>query len=467
MASRGGFSSKIGFILAAAGSAVGLGNIWKFPFEVGEGGGAAFVFVYLIFCFILCFPVMVTEIAMGRKTAKNPVGAFNSLGYRKWNFIGKIGILSGFLILSFYNVVAGWAFGYFLEMVSGNFNIGNQFGDYIKDVYKVGGYAIVFMLTTAFIVSKGVSGGIEKASKILMPTLLIMIIGLVIYSLTLPHALEGLSFYLVPDFSKLTTKVIGSAMGQAFFSLSLGMGALITYGSYVGKKDNIVSSAAFITLTDVGIAVIAGMMMFPLVAYLTDGTMEGAGQGAGLIFAVLPGAFETLGPVLGVVIGSAFFLLLSFAALTSTVSLLEVPVAYTVDELNMKRSKAVWLVAGVIFLIGLPSLIGNGYSEFFTNFITYFGAENPTDFMTFIGHVANDTFLPLGGCLIVIFAAFVWKKENLSNEISSGFEGYKGSFLEKYINFAITVFCPIVLGIMFITTVLSKFFNINLGELLF
>ncbi|MFQ3214472.1 MAG: NSS family neurotransmitter:Na+ symporter [Marivirga sp.] len=467
MASRGGFSSKIGFILAAAGSAVGLGNIWKFPFEVGEGGGAAFVFVYLIFCFLLCFPVMVTEIAMGRKTAKNPVGAFNSLGYRRWNFIGKIGILSGFLILSFYNVVAGWAFGYFIEMLSGNFAVGSQFSEYIKDVFKVGGYAILFMAATAFIVSKGVSGGIEKASKILMPTLLIMIIGLVIYSLTLPHAFEGLSFYLVPDFSKLTTKVIGSAMGQAFFSLSLGMGALITYGSYVGKKDNIVSSAAFITLTDVGIAFISGLMMFPLVAYLTNGTMEGAGQGAGLIFAVLPGAFESLGPVLGIVIGSAFFLLLSFAALTSTVSLLEVPVSYTVDELKMDRKKAVWVVAGIVFIIGLPSLVGNGYSEFFTNFITYFGAENPTDFMTFVGHVANDTFLPLGGCLIVIFAAYVWKTENLSEEISHGYEGYKGSFIEKYINFAVTIFCPIVLGIMFITTVLSKFFNINIGELLF
>jgi len=467
MAARGGFSSKIGFILAAAGSAVGLGNIWKFPFEVGEGGGAAFVFIYLIFCFILCFPVMVTEIAMGRKTAKNPVGAFNALGYRNWNFIGKLGILSGFLILSFYNVVAGWAFGYFVEMVSGNFNIGSQFGEYTKDVFKVGGYAIVFMIATAYIVSRGVSGGIEKASKILMPTLLIMIIGLVIYSLTLPNAMKGLSFYLVPDFSKLTTKVIGSAMGQAFFSLSLGMGALITYGSYVGKKDNIVSSAALITLTDVGIAVIAGMMMFPLVAYLTNGTMEGAGQGAGLIFAVLPGVFETLGPVLGIVIGSAFFLLLSFAALTSTVSLLEVPVAYTVDELKMDRSKAVWLVAIAIFVIGLPSLVGNGYSEFFTNFITYFGAENATDFMTFIGHLANDTFLPLGGCLIVIFAAYVWKKEELSEEISSGYAGYRGSFIEKYINFAITVFCPIVLAIMFLTTVLSKFFNINLGELFF
>ncbi len=400
---------------------------------------------------------------MGRKTSKNPVGAFNALGYRKWNFIGKLGILSGFLILSFYNVVAGWAFGYFVEMLSGNFAIGSQFGDFIKDVFKVGGYAIVFMVITAYIVSKGVSGGIEKASKILMPTLLIMIIGLVIYSLTLPHAFEGLSFYLIPDFSKLSTKVIGSAMGQAFFSLSLGMGALITYGSYVGKKDNIVSSAVYITLTDVGIAFIAGMLMFPLVAYLTDGTMEGAGQGAGLIFAVLPGVFESLGPTLGVVIGAAFFLLLSFAALTSTVSLLEVPVAYTVDELKMNRSKAVWIVAGIIFIIGLPSLVGNGYSAFFTDFITYFGADKPTDFMTFIGHLANDTFLPLGGCLIVFFAAYVWKKENLSEEISLGYDGYKGSFIEKYINFAITVFCPIVLAIMFITTVLSKFFNIDVG----
>ena len=465
MASRGGFSSKIGFILAAAGSAVGLGNIWKFPFEVGEGGGAAFVFVYLVFCFILCFPVMLTEIAMGRKTSKNPVGAFNALGYKKWNFIGKLGILSGFLILSFYNVVAGWAFGYFIEILSGNFDIGSQFGEYTKDVYKVGGYAIVFMISTAFIVSKGISGGIEKASKILMPTLIIMIIGIVFYSLTLPYALDGLSFYLVPDFSKLTAKVIGSAMGQAFFSLSLGMGALITYGSYVGKKDNIVTSAAFITLTDVGIAFIAGLMMFPLVSYLTEGTMEGAGQGAGLIFAVLPGAFESLGPVFGVIVGSAFFLLLSFAALTSTVSLLEVPVAYAVDELDIRRNRAVWFVAAIIFIMGLPSLVGNGYSEFFTNFITYFGADKPTDFMTFIGHLASDTFLPLGGCLIVIFAAYVWKKENLSEEISSGYEGYKGSFIEKYINFAITVFCPIVLAIMFISTVLSKFFNISLADL--
>lgn len=466
MANRGGFSSKIGFILAAAGSAVGLGNIWKFPFEVGNGGGAAFLVMYLIFCFILCFPVMVTEIAIGRKTERNPVGAFRALGYNKWDFVGKLGILSGVLILSFYNVVAGWSFGYFVEMLSGHFAIGEQFGDYVKDVVKVGGYAILFMVATAFIVSKGISGGIEKAAKILMPTLILMIIALVIYSLTLPHALEGIEFYLVPDFSEITMGVMGSALGQAFFSLSLGMGALITYGSYVGKKDNIVSSAAFITLADVGIAFIAGLMMFPLVAYLSNGTMEGVDTGAGLIFTVLPGVFESLGSTLGVIVGSFFFLLLSFAALTSTVSLLEVPVSYVVDEFEIRRKRGVWIVAILIFIIGLPSMLANGYSGFFSNFITYVGADSATDFMTFIGHVANDTFLPLGGFLIVSFAAYVWKKENLNEEISQGYDGYMGSFVQKYINFAILYICPTILGILFILTLFQTFFGINLGQMI-
>lgn len=462
MAGRGSFSNKLGFILAAAGSAVGLGNIWSFPFEVGAGGGAAFLVMYLLFCFILCFPVMVTEIAIGRKTQLNPAGAYRALGFKKWSILGLQGIFSGFVILSFYNVVAGWAFGYFIELLTGHFEIGKQFGDFTKDIFKVGSYAFVFMFATAFIVSKGVAGGIEKASKILMPTLITMILGLVIYSLTLDNAFIGLSFYLVPDFSKLTLTVMGNAMGQAFFSLSLGMGALITYGSYVGKNDNIVSSAAFITLADVGMAFIAGLMMFPMVAYLTDGTMEGAGQGAGLIFTVLPGAFESLGPTLGVIIGSLFFLLLSFAALTSTVSLLEVPVAYIVDEKGVKRNRAVWLMAGIIFIIGIPSLLSNGYSEFFSNFITYIGAEKATSFMDFAQNVANDTLLPLGGCLISIFAAYVWKTRNLNEEIAKGYPGYMGSFVQKYLNFAVTILCPLVLGTMFLLTFLETFLGINL-----
>ncbi len=458
MASRGGFSSRLGFILAAAGSAVGIGNIVKFPFEVGNGGGAAFVVMYLLFCFILCFPVMVAEIAIGRKASRNAVGAFKVLGYKNWNFIGKLGVVSGVLILSFYNVVAAWAFGYFVEIVMGNFAIGAEFSDFIKNVIKVSIYSIIFMSATALIVSKGVSGGIERASKILMPTLLTLIVFLVIYALTLPGAMKGLEFYLIPDFSKMNPNVIYSALGQAFFSLSLGMGTHITYGSYFSKKENIITSAALITLTDVFIAFIAGLLMFPLVfsqGLSTDG-------GIGLIFVTLPGVFESFGPVLGIVIGGLFFLLLSFAALTSTVSLLEVPVSYVVDEHSVPRNRAVWLIAAFIFIVGIPSMIGNGYSTFFTEFITYLGSDSPTDFMTFIGHLANDSFLPLGGFLISVFAAYIWRKENLYAELQEGFPGFKNSLAAKYINFAISIICPIILGSLFLLTVTDRFFGLTI-----
>lgn len=461
MSNRGSFSSKAGFILAAAGSAVGLGNIWKFPFEVADGGGAAFVIMYLVFCFLLCFPVMVTEIAIGRKTQKNPVGAYAALGFPKWKFLGKMGILAGVLILSFYNVVAGWAFGYFIQISIGNFDIGLEFSEYIKNIGRVGSYGMVFMAITAYVVSKGISGGIEKASKILMPTLVGMMVLLVIYSLTLPHALQGISFYLVPDFSEITFDVVYNALGQAFFSLSLGMGALITYGSYVSKNDNIVSSAAMITVADAGIAFLAGLMMFPFVAYLTEGRMDVAG-GPGLIFATLPGVFESFGPVLGRVVGAFFFLLLSFAALTSTISLLEVPVTYAVDELKIKRSYAVWFVAIFIFLLGIPSLVSNGDSAFLTSFVTYIGADSPTSFMSFVEHIGSDTLLPLGGLLMSVFAAYVWKKHNLNEEIESGNPGFKGTLVERYIDFAISYLSPVVLGIIFILTVLNRFFGISI-----
>ena len=457
---RGGFSTRLGFILAAAGSAVGLGNIWKFPFEVGEGGGAAFVVMYLAFCFILCFPVMVAEIAIGRKTQRNAVGAFNALGHKKWSIIGYLGLASGVLILSFYNVVAAWAFGYFIEMVMGNFDIGQRFPEFIKDYVTVGLYATFFMVGTALVVSRGVSGGIERAAKILMPTLFVMIIGLIIYALTLPNAMEGLKFYLVPEFGEITGTVVYSALGQAFFSLSLGMGALITYGSYVGKNDNIVSSAAQITLMDVGVAVLAGFMIFPFVfsqGIQTDG-------GPGLIFVTLPGVFESLGGF-GVVIGSLFFLLLSFAAFTSTISLLEVPTAYMVDEKKIERSKATWIVALVIFVVGIPSLLSNGAVDALTKFITLPG-PGTLDFMSFIALIASDTFLPLGGFMIAVFTAYIWKKENFNEEISHGDESIKGSWLQSYVDFAISYICPILLGSIFLVTVLDNFFGIKILTML-
>ena len=461
MASRGSFSSRLGFILAAAGSAVGLGNIWKFPFEVEAGGGAAFVVLYLLFCFLLCYPVMVTEIAIGRKTNKNAVGAFSALGFRKWRIVGLFGIIAGVVILSYYNVVAGWALGYFIEMVQGNFEIGNNFGGYVSNVGKVGLYGILFMVVTAYIVSKGVSGGIEKAAKILMPTLIIMILALVGYSLTLPHALTGIKYYLVPDFSELNLKTIGGALRQAFFSLSLGMGALITYGSYLSKKENITTSAAYITLFDVGIAFIAGLMMFPLVAYNTGGDMSDVQGGAGLIFTTLPQVFQSLGPTLGIIVGSFFFLLLSFAALTSTVSLLEVPVSYIVDEFKIERNAGVIIMALIIFLAGVPSLVANGDSTFFSTFVTYLGSDSPTDFMTFLGHVA-DILLLLGGALIVTFAAYIWKKENLHAELAEGNDTYHGSVLKKLISVAVSYVAPALLIALFVLVVLSNFFGITI-----
>ncbi|TQV75247.1 sodium-dependent transporter [Aliikangiella marina] len=461
---RGGFSTRLGFILAAAGSAVGLGNIWKFPFEVGEGGGAAFVVMYLAFCFILCFPVMVAEISIGRKTRRNAVGAFEALGHKKWSIIGYMGLASGVLILSFYNVVAAWAFGYFVDIVMGTFSVGPEaFGAFVGDWVKVGAYGLLFMGSTAYVVSHGIAGGIEKAARILMPTLFVMIVALIVYSLTLPNAMKGLEFYLVPDFSEINGNVIYSALGQAFFSLSLGMGALITYGSYLSRDSNIVKSAAQITLMDVGVAFLAGFMIFPFVfsqGIQTDG-------GPGLIFMTLPGVFESLGSVLGIVVGAFFFLLLSFAAFTSTISLLEVPTAYMVDEHKVERSKATWLIALVIFIVGIPSLLSNGAVEALTNFIKLPGSEGYTNFMDFVGVIANDTFLPLGGFLIAIFVAYIWRKENFDAELSEGDVEIKGSWLQSYVNFAVSYVCPVLLFLIFMVTVLDKFFGVQILTMLF
>tara|TARA_Y100000768_G_scaffold79761_1_gene56572 strand:+ start:2401 stop:3762 length:1362 start_codon:yes stop_codon:yes gene_type:complete len=451
---RGSFGSRLGFILAASGSAVGLGNIWKFPFEVSNGGGAAFLLMYLFFCFILCFPVIVSEIAIGRKTKKNAIGAFNKLNHRKWNFIGKMGVLCGVLILSFYTVVAGWVLGYVIEMVNGNFDISNDFGAYVNDIENVFLYSILFMFFTALIVSKGIEKGIEKAAKILMPSLIGIILVLIIYALTLPNSIDGIIFYLVPDFSQINLNIAGNALGQAFFSLSLGMGMLITYGSYVDDKNNIVNSAALITLADVGIAFLSGLIIFP---FVFSSGIETQG-GAGLIFEVFPKIFENLGNTTGIIVGSTFFILLSFAAITSTVSLLEVPVSYLVDEYKVDRKYSVWIVAITILIIGIPSALSQGKYVFFSDFITYFGSDQPIDFMQFIIDISNDTLLPFGGFLITIYVSFVWKKQNLSDEISKGYLNYKGSFIEKYINFSITYICPLILGSIFILTFINKFF---------
>ena len=452
---RSHFSNRLGFIMAAAGSAIGLGNIWKFPFEVGESGGAAFIAVYLFFCFVLCFPILVSEIAIGRRAQRNAFGAFKVLGFPKWAVLGLLQIVVSLFILSFYNVVAGWSLGYFIEMVIGNFAIGEQFPQYVQNIPRISVYSLLFMVATGFIVAQGVSAGIEKYTKLLMPVLIVIILGLAGYALTLPGAEEGLSFYLVPDLSKINLDVIYNALGHAFFSLSLGLGGLMTYGSYLSRKDNILTSAVAVTIMDVMIAFMAGFMLFPFV--FSQG-LDAEG-GPGLVFMALPAVFASLGSVWGTIIGSLFFLLLSFAALTSTVSILEVSVAYLRDEHQLSRLKAVLLSATVIFLLGMPSLLANGSSEFFTSFITYGGAS--VDFMTFISDLSSNTFLPLAGLLISLFVAYVWRHDQLIQELSSDGRHPVPTWVAIYLKIALRYVCPLILGLIFLFTVLEKFFGIK------
>ncbi len=263
---RDEFKSRFGFILAAAGSAIGLGNIYQFPFKAGEGGGAAFVLLYIIITLVVCYPIMISEIAMGRSTQRNPSGAFRLLGTNRWSIVGKLGILSGILILSYYILIAGWAFNYFIDFLFGNFPTGDYFAKLAGNTQETLIYATIFMILTASLVAKGIKDGIERVTKILMPIMLLIIIVLIIYALTLPNAMKGIEFYLIPNIDKVfDINVIHGALAQAFFSLSLGMGAMITYGSYVSKKENILKSTTIIASADMGIALLAGLMMFPFV----------------------------------------------------------------------------------------------------------------------------------------------------------------------------------------------------------
>jgi len=457
MSTRGSFSGRLGFILAAAGSAVGLGNIWRFPYLAGANGGAAFLLIYLICIFTLCFPIMVGEIAIGRKVQSDAYGSYKTLGGKRWGILGLLGILAGIFILSYYNVVAGWAFGYFLEISFGNLlgepDLNSFFGNYINNVGLIFFFSMGFMVLTALIVSQGVQKGIEAANKIMMPGLYLILIGLIIYSMTLPNAMAGVRFYLIPELGEINAQTLFDGLRQAFFSLSLGMGCLVTFGSYVDKKQNIVSSAAVISIADSSVAFLAGLMVFPLVFSL------GAepGQGPKLIFVILTEAFQNMGPILGRVIGGSFFLLICFAALTSTISLIEVPAAFVVDQSKIKRKYAVWGLAGLIFVLSLPSMVSQGYSEFFSKLAFY----KDRDFLSFVSDMC-DISLTVGGCLMCIFIRKRWRIHNMHEELAIGNPGYLGSFMQKYLNFTISWVCPILLGLLSILIIFDKFWGIEL-----
>lgn len=432
---RGEWSSKLGFIFAAAGSAIGLGNIWRFPYIVGENGGAAFVLLYIFFVILIGLPYMFAELALGRSVQKNPVGAINAIKPNSaWKWVGVLGVFTGVGILSFYGVIAGWTFGYIFKMATSNVG---DFTEFVADPWMVVPLFAIFILITTSIVYGGVEGGIEKWSKILMPILFILLVGLIVFSISLDGAGKGLAFYLSPDFSKITGKTILAALGQAFFSLSLGMGLMITYGSYLSKKENIVTSALYIGLFDTAIAIMAGLIIFP--ALFAMG--ENPATGPSLVFVVLPKLFMEMPG--GIVVGTFFFILLSVAALTSTISLLEVPVAYMVDEHKSKRKKIVWFVAAFTFIIGLPSTLSQGSVEFFTNFGLIPSYLSGPDFLSQMSFLFGDFSLAFGALMLSIFIGWIWGVDKAGDEIMEGAPEFGAT--RKIWGFMIRYFIPVVI----------------------
>ncbi|HOO71335.1 MAG TPA: sodium-dependent transporter [Spirochaetota bacterium] len=396
------WGSKVGFVLAAAGSAIGLGNIWKFPYVTGENGGAAFVLIYLISVVLLGLPIMIAELVIGRHTEKDPVGAFKAmLGGTGWVIIGYMGVLSGFFILSFYSVIGGWTLGYIVNSITGLTSslkdVGTAkvaFNEFTHDTVMVVLYHFLFIAACVFIVIRGIKNGIEKWSKVLMPLLFIIIIVLIVRGLSMDGAIDGVAFFLKPDFSKINTDSVLSALGQSFFSLSLGMGAIITYGSYLSREDKILHSAIYIVILDTVIAIMAGLAIFPAVFAMG----LNPNSGPGLIYHVIPAVFANM--AYGGVFATLFFMLLFIAALTSGISLLEVVVAYITDEKGWSRKKAVLIFGTVIFLLGVPSALSFNVMENITVFVG-------NNFFDFMDKLTSNFMLPIGGFFIAI--ALGWK----------------------------------------------------------
>ena len=439
---RDGFGSKIGIIAAAAGSAIGLGNIYRFPCELGNNGGAAFLLVYLAVVIFLGIPVMLSELVIGRRSQSNAVGAFKKLAPKSaWPIVGYMGVLCGFIIFAFYSTVSGWTLEYIIKAVSNSFQgkdlaaMEQDFTDFHNMGWRNVMWQAIFIFLTGFVVFKGVQNGIERYAKILMPLLLVILIVLGIRSVTLPGAKEGLSFLFRPDFSKIDGNVLISALGQGFFSLSLGMGALITYGSYIKKKDNLTSTAFSVVLADTLIALLAGLVIFP--AAFSFGIRPTAGMG--LVFNTIPMIFNQMTG--GYIFCIIFFVLLAIAALTSTISLLEVVVAYLSEELHINRKwSTVWASVATLFIGSFASL------SLMENTPFAIGGRTVFDLMDF---VSSNILLPLGGVLIVIFVGWRLGKAKFFEEVTN--EGTIKASLKKVIFFIIRYLAPIAITIVFIS----------------
>ena len=413
------WSSRTGFILAAAGSAVGLGNIWKFPYIAGENGGAAFLFIYLICIVAIGLPILSIEILLGRETQKNPVGAFKSIAGKSsiWKYAGALGVLASFTILSFYSVVGGWSLGYTIEAFKGTFiNFTDLkvseafFKENTSNVKWILGYHTAFFLMVVGILLLGVKDGLERASKFLMPTLLLILIILAVQGLMLDGGNKGVSFLFNPNWSVVNGETFLKALGHAFFTLSLGMGAMMTYGSYLSNKDDIVNATYIIVFLDTLIAILAGLAIFTVV-FAAGGKPD---EGPGLIFNVLttsiaklPGAYF---------FGISFFLLLTIAAVTSAISILEVSVSYLFDELKFSRKKATVIMGTLVYLAAIPCALSFNLLEKTTILIQ----GKSFTFFDIADFLASNILLPLGGFFIAVFAGHVWGIDNVIKKLLKG-----------------------------------------------
>ncbi len=419
---RSSFTGKLGFVLAAAGSAVGLGNIWRFPYLAAQYGGGIFLLVYLVLALTFGYALMTAEIAIGRKTGLSAIGAFKALD-KRFGFIGYIAALVPMIILPYYSVIGGWVSKYLYAFITGQATAAASdayFGAFIGQAGEPLGWFLLFIGLTALVVLFGVEKGIEKVSKIMMPVLVVLALVIAIYSVFLPGAWEGVKYYVLPDFSKFSGTTVLAAMGQLFYSMSLAMGIMITYGSYMKKEVSLESSVKQIEIFDTGIAFMAGLMVIPAVFAFSGGDAAALGKGPSLMFVTLPKVFASMPG--GAIIGAVFFLLVLFAALTSSISLMETVVSIFQDKLKWNRTVTCLVVLVGCILLGAPSSLGFGpWSG-----ITFFGTMRFLDFFDFI---SNSVLMPIVAFLTCIFVGYILKPKTLIDEVeSSGAFKRKGLF---------------------------------------
>ena len=428
---HGHWSSRMAFILAVTGSAVGLGNIWKFPYVAGQNGGGAFVLVYLLCVFVIGMPVMMSEILIGRRGRRNPIATTALLGREegssaKWSLIGAMGVLAGILILSYYSVIGGWTLAYVLKSGGGAFSgVGPNEVTSIRDAFigdwrTVGLFHTLFMGLTIFVVARGVERGLEQAVRIMVPALLLLLITLLGYSINSGHFGDGLAFMFTPDFSKLTWDSVLAAMGQAFFTLSIGMGAVMAYGAYLPEETSIAGSSAAVAFADTTIAILAGLVIFPLV--FANG-LDPA-DGPGLVFITLPLAFGQMAG--GTIFATLFFVLLTFAAWTSAISLMEPAVAWLVERYNRSRAEAAVMIGLLIWGIGVGTVLSFNVLADFT-FLRGTIFDN-------LDHLTINIMLPLGGVLITFFAGWIMCRNSTAEELGSHGSLYRlWRFLARFV----------------------------------